>query len=428
VSQQFLILGILLMPLQVFSLFLAGSRFDLSPFVLLLFAGALVLRRGIRQRTLVILLSFFLLHVVLLVWFGVAPAYRLFSGIVWLGGVMYLVLDGDRVQYSQKAASGAMLVVLGFSAILIVVQSLVLGYDRASALFWEPSFAGLCLYSAAAGILLSIILVRSRPLVQLGLLALFLLLFGGAYLTLSMHFVTFVVTVSTVLLFLWAPRLLRFRLKDFGFRTIAIVAVFGAALTFVAMEMLTSDHFLARIDFANPKNFSLLSWLRGFDQMRGAIDLSPVFGVGLGSTGYFPFPSAYSVILERLGKSNLNLTDAYSLGFRLIIEIGLPLVLIFLGYLVVRLRAFVQWANQSDLPPRERIAIVFNFVWGLGVIAGCFLKEPLYSQSFLYVAAILIASVPLRVTQASTFPAVVATKSPRTAAGGRPPDLAPTSR
>jgi hypothetical protein len=388
----------------------------------------MVLRNGICRRTLVILLSFFLLHVVLLVWFGVAPAYRVFSGVVWLGGVFYLLLDGDRVQYSQRAASGAMLLVLGLSAILIMIQGFAMGYERPGALFWEPSFAGLCLYSAAAGILLSIIIVRSRPLTQLGLFALFLLLFGGAYLTMSMHFVTFVVTVSAVLLFLWAPRLLRFRLKDFGFRTLALVAVFGAALTFVAMELLTTEHFLARIDFANPQNFSLLSWLRGFDQMRGAVDLSPLFGVGLGSTGYFPFPSTYSVILERMGKSNLNLTDAYSLAFRLIIEIGLPLFLIFLGYLVVRLRAFVRWVAQSDLPPRERLAVVFNFVWGLGVIAGCFLKEPLYSQSFLYVAAFLIASVPLRVAQVSASTAVVAQKPPRTASRGFPPDLAPTPR
>lgn len=73
-SQQFLILGILLMPMQVWSLFLMRSRLDLSSFVLLLFVVLMVMRRSIRARSLAFFLASSLLHGGLLAWFGVAPA------------------------------------------------------------------------------------------------------------------------------------------------------------------------------------------------------------------------------------------------------------------------------------------------------------------------------------------------------------------
>lgn len=425
-AQQFLILGIVLMPLQFFSLALMGSRFDLSPFVLLLFAGAMVLRTGIRPRTLAILLGFFGLHIILLVWFGVAPAYRLFSGIVWLGGVFFLLLDGDRAQYRQGAVAKTMMVVLILTAFYVLYQKFALGVDRPGALFQEPSHAGLCLYAGAAAALVALLVVRSPGRTQFALIALFLLLFSAALLTLSMHIVTFIVTVSVVMGFVWVPRFFSGRRRQFGLRSFAFFVVFAAALTYVAMQLLTMEHFMNRIAFANPTNASLLSWLRGLDQMRGAMDRSPIFGVGLGSTGYFPFPSRFSVILERMGKSNLNLTDAYSLMSRLVIEIGLPLVLLFLAYLVVRLRAFAKWIQFTDRPTADQLAMALNFVWSLAVIAGCFLKEPLYSQSFLYVAAILVSSVPLRAATTATPRSDVATHRQPIAPGGLPPDFAPT--
>jgi hypothetical protein len=419
-------LGILLMPLQVFSLFLAASRFDLSPFILLLFAGAFALRNGIRMRSLVVLAAFVALHVALLAVLGVAPSPRVVSGVVWLGGLLFWLLDGSRVRYRQDLACKAILAVMSLTAIYVLYQSFILHTDRPKGWFHEPSFAGLCLFATAAGVLVTLLLVRDTLVTQVRLFGCFVLLFAAALMTLSMHFVTFMVTVSGLAIFLWGPRLFRVRFRNFGFRTFALAAVFAGVLAFVAMQLLTMQHFLVRLNFANPTNFSLLSWLRGLDQMRAAIAASPIVGLGLGSTGYFPFQSTYSTILEQMGRPNLNITDAYSLLFRLVIEIGLPLVLIFLGYLALRLRAFVAWTRSSELPAPERAAIVFNFVWALAVIAGCLLKEPLYSQSFLYVATLLIASVPLTAPQVAPDRGRGASVPRRVDGGGLQPEFAPS--
>jgi hypothetical protein len=396
-SQQFLIAAVLLLPLQTLSLFVMGSRYDMSAFVLLAFAGAVVLRRGIRARSAIALLAFILLHVCLLAWFGTAPAYRLFSGVVWLGGLLFLLLEGDRMEYRQDLICKLLIGVLAASALYIFPQYFLLALERPSAWFHEPSFAGLCLYAAAAGLLMALILVRSAPRIQLLLVALFVLFFSAALLTFSMHIVTFIITVVAAVLFVYVPRMLTLRIARFGFRTFLLVVVFGALLVYVGNQMLQMEHFVRRIDLANPTNYSLLSWLRGLDQMVAAMRTSFVFGMGLGSTGYFEFQSLYSDILTSLGKPELNLTDAYSLAFRLVIEIGLPLLLLFLLYLAARLRAFAAYVREADgTPAPMRVAVVFNFVFALGVIAGCLLKEPLYPQSFLYVAVMLVASIPLR--------------------------------
>jgi len=397
-AQQFLIIAIILLPVQTFSLFLMGSRYDLSAFVLLLLAVLIVARYGIRARSAFALICFVLLHVALLSWFEVAPYYRVFSGVVWLGGLVYFLLEGKRVAYSQDVVFKLLVLVLGISALYIWLQFAALGYERPSAWFHEPSFAGLCLYSAAAGLLVSLVLVRCTPRLQVLLVGVFLVLFSAAVLTFSMHIVTFLITLGVIGVFLWVPRILSFSSVRFRLRTPVVIGVFGVFLIVVARQLLQMEHFIRRIEFANPSNYSLLSWLRGLDQMIAAMRASFLFGMGLGSVGFFDFQSRYSDILAMLGKPELNLTDAYSLAFRLVIEIGLPMFVAFLFYLAARMRAFARYAQS---PPQTdgvaRVAVVFNFVFAVTVIAGCLLKEPLYPQSFLYLAVLLVASIPLGV-------------------------------
>ena len=64
-------------------------------------------------------------------------------------------------------------------------------------------------------------------------------------------------------------------------------------------------------------------------------NLSPILGNGLGATGFIHFESHSMERLLSIQKWALNLTDAYSLTFILIIEIGLPLFL-FMMYFFFR--------------------------------------------------------------------------------------------
>jgi hypothetical protein len=395
-EQWFIQLAIFLLPLQVLSLFLMGSRYDLSAFIALALAVAVIVRRGMRPTSAAVLVGFTALHVVLFAWFGIAPFYRVVSGVVWLGGLLYFLLEGDRLVYRQHDAYRVLVGVLGVSAMYIFIQVLVGVPDRPKAWFHEPSFAGLCLYGAAAGVLTTLIVRRTTATGQLAQGAFFVFLFAAALLTFSMHVVTFVVTLGTLGGFELVPRLLRLGFLRFRLRTAFIGMVILTALTFIVIQLSKTEHFASRVDFANPTNFSLLSWLRGLDQMVAATKHSSLFGMGLGSTGFFEFQSRYSDILAALGRPKLNLTDAYSLAFRLVIEIGLPIFVMFLIYLSSRVRAFIRFLHSyvhAGVDPPT--AVVFNFVFAITVISGCLLKEPLYPQSFLYVAVLLLSSIPL---------------------------------
>ena len=395
-NKSFLTIAIILFPLQTLSLFIMGSRYDLSAFVLLLLAMITIIRFGISGRSAFILACFVLLHLVLFLWFDIAPFYRVFSAYVWLGGLIYFFLEGRKIKYDQKMVFKLITLVLSISALYIFLQFFAFGQDRPSAWFYEPSFAGLCLYGAAAGLLMSLILVRHAPAQKL-MITLFFIFFAAALMTYSMHIVTFFVILSII-----GISIVTFHRVSFRLRTLVPIGVFGIFLAYALSEFMQMDHFTSRTDYVNPTNFSLLSWLRGFDQMLAAMKNSFFFGMGLGSVGFFEFQSEYSDILESLGKPELNLTDAFSLAFRLVIELGFPVLLILILYLLRKMRAFKRYVYSSTQTNAAiRFSVIFNFVFALTVIGGCLLKEPLYPQSFLYLAVLLVTSGPLGISQRS---------------------------
>ena len=64
--------------------------------------------------------------------------------------------------------------------------------------------------------------------------------------------------------------------------------------------------------------------------MLYSIKKTYIFGYGLGQTGEFYFPSIYGEKLSDYGVFNLTLKDAFSLFFRLVIELGLLFILLIL--------------------------------------------------------------------------------------------------
>ncbi|MCZ2484741.1 hypothetical protein [Aquirufa antheringensis] len=371
------------------AILLMGSRYDLSAFILL-FIG--LWSYFLHKKSLIsifVLFVFFSLQFIIFIFFYIPPYYRFISGLVWLGGLVFLLLGSKNIHYSQDLLYKYIIGVLCFTSFYIFFEGMVMDVDRPQAYFYEPSFAGLCLYSGAAGVIIILILCKSSKIVKLQLLIIFGILVSAAFLTFSMHFLTFIFSILIFFILLF-PYIFTFEFKKI---LIAFVIIFLIFL--VGSTLVLSSHFQSRTDISDPTNLSLLAWLQGYDQMVASIIKSPVFGLGLGSTGNFIFKSEYSDILYSVGKADLTLNDAFSLAFRLIIEIGLLFFLCFVSYLLKRIldfKNFISFKNKHKLDISK--STVFNFVFSLTIILGCFLKEPLYPQSFLYLGIFLFSSIP----------------------------------
>lgn len=393
--QSLIVISVLLFPFQNLSIYTTGSaigsRYDLTAFLFLCIALYSALFHGISKRTLFYATTFLFIQVLVFAIFDIAPYYRLISGLVWLGGLLLLALNGHRIKYSQMTIFYSIVSILCMTSLYIFFQFFFLDQLRPAGWFREPSFAGLSLYSAAAGLFISFFLVKLPPGIYRLLIVIALVFFCAAILTLSLHFITFLITILLIMLILIFRRMFSFNL-----RRILIITILGILLCLVASNLFMSEHFASRLDIGNPTNLSLLSWLRGFDQMVAAVKISPIFGCGLGSTGFFEFNSAHSDTLEMVGLGILNLTDAFSLAFRLIIEVGLPFFILFIYFFLQKLNTFKGYIRDIKFVPTSiSLPIVFNFVFSISVILGCLLKEPLYPQSYLYLSVFLLSSIPL---------------------------------
>ena len=380
------LIAVILFPFQNLALFTSGSRYDLSAFIILSIGVYIFFNKNLSKRNIIIIMSFYVVQIFVYFILNIAPFYRFFSGSVWLGGLLFILLEGRRLKYSQLATTKLIILMLCLTSGYIFFESFILGYDRPSGWFHEPSFAGLCLYSGAAGSLASLILADLDKKLK----TLTLICFISGILTLSLHFITFVVSVSLIYFLIF------FSIRLFSFKKMLIGIFFVVVIVLVGSLLFALPHFQSRTNLENPTNLSLLAWLRGLDQMLASISISPLFGCGLGSTGFFAFKSQYSDILESLGFWDLCLTDAFSLAFRLIIEIGLVFFLLFLVFLYKKLREFKNYILGSQkLSIKPSFPVVFNFVFTISIVLGCFLKEPLYPQSFMYLSIFLLSSAPL---------------------------------
>ena len=367
-----------------------GSRYDLTAFILLFLGIFSFLFYKNSTESKIYALLFFSTQILTFTLINSAPYYRFISGMVWLGGLLLLLIGGKHIKYNQQKITKSIIVVLFISGIYIIFQSLFLQIERPQAWFYEPSFAGLCLYSAASGILLSLIFVKFDKKYKYILTTIFSILIYAAVLTFSMHFLTFVVSIALFFLLLITV------LLSVDFTKFIIFVIFGLIIFIIGSSLFLTSHFQSRTDISDPTNLSLLAWLQGFDQMKASVIQSPIVGFGLGSTGYVNFKSDYADMLQSIGKGDLTLNDAFSLSFRLIIEIGLPFFIIFLVFLKKKMSDFKHYfilckKRNTNLS----FSVVFNFVFSITIILGCFLKEPLYPNSFLYLSIFLLASTPL---------------------------------
>ena len=402
--------AVIFFPFQFLAIRFFSSAYDITSLLIIMAVFVLMLSKIKINYEIIIWISIFvIMESVIVIYFNIGPYYRFLSGVVWLTSLLAIILYGDKdYDYSQKVISYLILFLLFFSSIYMfyeyyfiitpeIYSQFIEGRPtkfyllRPKAGFQEPSYAALALFSSASAIVSTLILSRLSHRNIVYLLILLIIFSGAAFLARSMHIATFIITVSIVISIWLTYKLSIF--KIFIFLGILFL------ILLLGIFLLSFPHYYDRINiFVDPlamTNPSLLSWLRGFDQVLAVMNSSPLTGFGIGSTGYFEFESLYGERLAYYRIYDLTLKDAFSLLWRLLIEIGIIPVILFSIFMIYKLSHFRKYLiNKSDLSINNKY-IIFNFTFALALIIGCLIKEPNYARSTLFIGIFLIASIPL---------------------------------
>jgi hypothetical protein len=375
-------LAIFLMQFQNIAVAVYGSRYDITSFILLFSIIPLLLFTKQKLTAFILLFAFITLQIIIWIVFQIGPFYRLVSGLVWFGGLLAISLFSYKGMYDRKFAYQLVCVSLFFLSASIIIDNIFFEVSRPKGFLDEPSYAGLILFSCAAMLLYKILHQYSHDAkvgyFDLSLLTIFL---AAAALTKSMHAITFLLMGIIILYIL--------RLK---FLRLIMTFLLLVPVLFTAVQVLDFDHISYRLDLSGESlNISLLSWLRGLDQATYAFYNSPLFGFGLGSTGYFPFESSHTEQLGQHGLWNLNLTDAYSGLFRVTIELGFLSILIVM-YLFLKQVFALRSLNKSTLRRNQEVYTQYLAIFSLSLLIGVLIKEPTYSRSYVYLGVFFLAT------------------------------------
>ena len=109
------------------------------------------------------------------------------------------------------------------------------------------------------------------------------------------------------------------------------------------------------------RNMSVLSWLNSADKALYVFNLSPIIGLGPGSTGYFPFISRfYKELLIATNGSEINRFDGYSLLFRGTIEYGF----LFLTIILLNFRRYFYRFNNCIVEEKGLLLMALTLFIG----------------------------------------------------------------
>ncbi len=385
-----IVLGCSLLTLQIFAIPLASSRYDLTCFIILF---ATIFFQKEKKEFNFLIIVFFLLFITLelfkYLFFQYSPTNRLISGIVWLGGLFLIFLKRDFISYNQATVHKSF--IFGFVVTsLWFFKQFVFGMDtgefsnlifRPKGFFDEPSYAGLFLYSVAAGSFAILVLLDNSKKEFLIYSIVFVMSFCLGFTTFSMHIVTFSVgLLFTILVYLIISDNALFKL---GIGTLFII-MFTVGIYYI----LSLEHFVERLQLVGSMNLSVVSWMQGLHQAFTSFFSSPLFGFGLGATGGFEFVSDTHYKLELLNKVGQNRFDGYSMAYRLVIEIGFVFFLFIIYQIVKEAILFVK-TLQLNVTNSSLKYYVFNFIFALSLIIGILIKEPTYARSYVYVSILI---------------------------------------
>ena len=313
-----------------------------------------------------------------------------------------IICLSEKIKWSPDVVEKIILTTTLFSSIICWIQYFyIITPDlysqtiksRTNAFFSEPSYAGLVFYAASLSLFFKFFYLKNFKYLVLSII-----FFFTGVLTFSMHIVTFF--FSFLIIFFLIMILDKTTKKIIFLKQITILIIlifffflilYNYNLTFFNQFF---DHIKSRLDIFNlekTKSLSLLSWVRGFDQMLYSIKKTFVIGSGLGSTGEFYFSSRASEILDSYGLYHLTLKDSFSLFFRLVIEIGVFFVLVFLFLILKKLLKFFNYGKSKIVFEKYLFLFIFSFV----ILLGSLLKEPNYARSTLIVAIFIFFTTPI---------------------------------
>jgi len=383
IKSLILYLAISLVQFQNLSLSLASSRYDLTSFIFIFLVFRYLSIKQLNSRKTLYVFLFIIFQVIVWLNFQYAPFHRLASGLIWFGGLVIIFLFGSDFKYNRKHVFFLLQFWFAFLSLIVILQKFILQYPRPLGFMDEPSLAGLLLVGGLAMNTNELLTKESNKGIfkSFNLLMIILLAFS-AFLTKTSHIITYLISLCIVLFSV--------NNKTWLIKSSTILALLLLPL-FVFFD---SQHYLDRFyfsDISDISNISTLSWLRGFSQVSHVISESPLFGFGLGSIGYFPFQSDFSVLLEKQGVGYLNLYDSYSGFFRVIIELGTIGPLTFLSYIVSQIINFCQKSYQLPLSMNDNYSKPL-FILGITLLFGFLIKEPAYGRSFVSLSIFLITS------------------------------------
>jgi hypothetical protein len=378
ISDIFLVTSCIFLPLQIYSLSIASSRFDLTIFFVIFFIICQIKYIKLDPKKICFFTLFSLLVFLNNIYLNISPLSRFFSAFLWLSFLLIIILFGDKFRINYKYAFYSIIIPLLLVALCTIFSYIALGISRPKVTFDEPSFAGLNFYSASLGLIAICFYHHSKTTLVLFLSLIF---FIAGVITKSMHIFSFFISLFILIL---------------TYKNINInCKIFISLLIIITLILLVinNDHYLNRINILDPNDLSLLAWLRGLDQAIYSFNNYSILGSGLGSTGEFEFNSDVSNRLKKLNFETLNLTDAYSMFFRLIIEVGILITTLLFFKIYFHFRIILLNIMKINYYG------IFCLFFSITLILGILIKEPAYSRSYVFIGFLLYFSSFLRGTK-----------------------------
>ena len=375
-----------LLPLQDFGIYLSTTRVDLafawgSLLVVYLYSTR---QLSVKPSLILVYLAIVLISLMQL-FFRDLPVHRFVSSVISLS-VLYFTLFAIPAKYLISPTNVARLLNLtaALGSIWIIAETLFFDV-RPDFLFDEPSTAGLFLTAAACSHLLCVLVSRKFKSSDVRFLV---LVSSAAVLTLSIHVLTSLLLLISLYLYLIEVRITS------RFKITTILFAFALASIFVCFMLINFQHVHSRLSFGGDLNLSQLAFIQGFLQFRHILLVSPLFGTGPGSVGFYDvIDSQTAALLGNLGFSSLNLLDGYCGFFRLFIELGaIPFVLFAYAYASILKRVKQSLVSANDYP--HLIPNLYCFTFGSLLLLGIMVREPSWTASLPLPSLFLIFIIP----------------------------------
>ena len=380
-----ILIAFFLSTFQTVNIRVFGSFIEVSVLILFTLFLLMLLLDEINQDYIYFILSITLVFILYSFFFDITPYYRVLSIYISIASISYFFFHNNFKASIFKKIFYYLILSSFFSAFILLFQYFT--YMNSSSLrpiglFLEPTFAGLLLYSLSSAFLFMFFqkMIKHRS-INIGLIVCFLgflFFFICGFLTESTHFFTLLISLGIILGFIIFKKIkLNYLYLIFKFGILAVSVIILILL--IDNKILNKVNIFSEYNMHDLGSLSLSVWLQGFEMMLSSLNKS-LFGLGPGSVGYIDFYSYQNKILTN-NNYYLNLTDAYSLFFRIIIEFGI-FSLVFFYFIYNRLIIFINLILNNNLNFYQ----LFLFVFSFAIIIGSLLKEPNYYRSTLVFA------------------------------------------